>query len=165
MNIMREIVFRGKRCDNGSFVFGNLLLLTKFDIMHGDLAAVICNYEDGYLYNVIPETIGQYTGIKDINGASIFEGDLVECENYHGIVYGRVAYYHSYFYLSCYEFSDEILRDCCKFNVLGNIYENDEEKIFDDYKRANKCSRYKCPLNANTFKECSCEETCIWYTP
>ena len=48
---MRDILFRGKRLDNGEWVYG--------------------------FYCVDPSTVGQYTGLKDKNGKRIFEGDII----------------------------------------------------------------------------------------
>lgn len=81
---MREILFRGKRTDNGEWIEGHLLWYedgrVRITPRHTD---VFCpNYGDSVIlhitYEVIPETIGQYTGIN-VGNEKLFEGDIVEC--------------------------------------------------------------------------------------
>lgn len=67
---MREILFRGKRMDDGTWEVGNYS-----NYLHSD--GHITYYINGFEYEVHPETIGQYTGLMT-NGQRIFEGDLVE---------------------------------------------------------------------------------------
>ena len=131
---MREILFRGKRADNGEWVYG---VPTKDS--HGETVMVESVYEcEEYncrgancLY-VNENTVGQYTGLTDTNGTKIFEGDVVDLV-YNGdwhiyqVVYdvseldfkatnGKEEYRNNFQYLTC----------CDEVEVIGNIHDNPE---------------------------------------
>ena len=115
-----RFLFRGKRKDNGEWVDGNLVYTrtTTFGVV-----TEICTLEMSY--QVIPETVGQCTGLKDKNGKLIFEGDIVKNKAWYVIKYDNGGYGLSAFgktkpipIMGHWNFnSDEI-------EVIGNIHDN-----------------------------------------
>ena len=116
---MREIIlFRGKTFCDGDWVYGGITWnpSRKKFFIHTD-------WEEA---NVIPETVGQYTGLTDENGVKIFEGDIVHgnlgnfvvrwSDNISGFVAGEKERTHPCMNrgtMKCYE-------------IIGNIYDNPE---------------------------------------
>lgn len=129
---MREILFRGKRLDNGEWVKG---FITAACDCAGRLYFIEQPAQDlddcNHSYEVDFTTIGQYTGMLDKNGIKIFEGDIVDfSDRSDGDGYGVVRYDET-------ETEFEIEYDnICKslgrhyypkdIEVIGNIYDNPE---------------------------------------
>ena len=88
---MREILFRGKRVDNGEWVYG--------DLQHDYNGEPRCISDYCGANPVDPSTVGQYTGLKDKNGKRIFEGDIV-CSIYskknYPVCFGEYTYINDY---------------------------------------------------------------------
>ena len=136
---MREILFRGKRLDNGEWVFGAYCAYdSKFDYDKDQFepnvvyAPSIIAYDDGCLwYRVDPATVGQYTGLT-ANGKRIFEGDIVKGLSWLSrLVYGVVSFKDGAFGVEWIrgkvnEFS--AFTSCCniEWEIIGNIHDNHE---------------------------------------
>ena len=130
---MRGILFRGKRKDNGEWVYGWYAPLVCND------RTEIPSIKDfnGSDWRIEPKTIGQFTGHWDENCNKIFEGDILEISYDDGTAYTtEVRAYGSTlcvdiegedYDFTAIDFAIDIWKDnCCECKVIGNIYENPE---------------------------------------
>lgn len=127
---MRNILFRGKRKDNGEWVYGYYAYIPcgRFKREEHLIQTIKKDGTIGLLHEVIPETVGQDTGLTDKTGQKIFEGDIVLYDN-------------SRFFVKYTEgFAAFLLRDAfnmkytpalmpilvMRMEVIGNIHDNPE---------------------------------------
>jgi len=127
---MRDYLFRGKRVDKNKWAYGYYMVM-------GDRHYIVNPKKPESNPMVIPETVGQYTGLKSKTGKKVFEHDIVEFGGGHGyppwkpkqVVWGNTL--------------DKALSSCCGFmldgtqmflstddsrsiKIIGNIHDNPE---------------------------------------
>lgn len=124
MKKMREILFRGKCADNyknsGKWAEGYLLRFTE-----KRNPFIMLKDGGGECVEVIPESVGQYTGLTDKNGTKIFEGDIVDILTENEEV-GAVTYDDGGFVITADGFTVSFLDNIngTDIRVIGNIYDN-----------------------------------------
>ena len=126
MREIREVIFRGKRTDNGEWIEGSLLGIDWCD--KPSTYSIAPNTPVSVFYSVIPETVGQYTGLTDKNGVRIFEGDIVSLVKHDGLIY-KVVYVPCRYELVNSKGVNCFVLDIYKsenIEVIGNIYDNPE---------------------------------------
>lgn len=119
-------LFRGKREDNNEWVTGDLMQWSDGTIR----ICVESGVDEKTTVTVIPETVGQCTGLKDKNGKMIYEGDIVKGLFNFGLEIMSVCTFKDGAFgltakqCGAYHFSAFISICNVQYEVIGNIHDN-----------------------------------------
>ena len=135
MREIREVIFRGKRADNGEWIEGSLLGIDWCD--KPSTYSIAPNTPVSVFYSVIPETVGQYTGLTDKNGKRIFEGDICRFKRFNDVHIGKIVFnattasFVMWYQPIVGAYGEKatqkmLLSVCDDIEVIGNIHDNPE---------------------------------------
>ena len=132
---MREILFRGRTVSESEYYDDGEWIEGFYTCFNGDEHRIYTGYSetgcgDHYpdWFNVLPETVGQYTEMEDKHGKKIFEGDIIYRDWFGGRTY-QVTYdnlFGGFMGVTSDETFTTFDGDSDFFEVIGNIYDNPE---------------------------------------
>ena len=133
---IREVIFRGKRADNGEWVEGDLLQIKYYNKPIIE-CKIMPQTPVSSAYSVLPETVGQFTGLTDRNGKRIFEGDICKFKRFNDVHVGKVVFnVTTASFIMWYQpivgaYGEKatqkmLLSVCDNIEVIGNIHDNPE---------------------------------------
>ena len=141
---IREVIFRGKRLHDNKWIYGNFISDCEGN-PHIIEPRFFC--EDGHHLQyedntdtpvfIIPETVGQYTGLTDKNGMRIFEGDICRFKRFNDVHIGKIVFNATTAsFVMWYQpivgaygkkaTQKMLLSVCDDIEVIGNIHDNPE---------------------------------------
>lgn len=133
--MMREYRFRGRRADNGAWVYGSLVqhlddgiayIVGKHDAV-GANGGVIPDQD--YKYEVDTETVGQWTGLNDNNREHIYEGDICKSFGFDGVPIPKLHTVIWHDQSKNVGTGFNIHDDGRWFEVIGNIHDDNIETL------------------------------------
>lgn len=137
-SLMREIKFRAQRVDTKEWVYGDFIRLSiidAFTYIAKGFGYKVRDPEIGRPIKVLPDTVGQYTGLRDRTGVEIYEGDIIHTNYFKDNGWNTKAFHENQevkFEDGAFQLGDfTTLYECTSnpeyaLEVIGNIYRNPE---------------------------------------
>lgn len=132
---MRKVLFRGRTVSENEYFNDGEWIEGFYTCFNGEEHRIYTGYAEtdcGDYYpdwfNVVPETVGQYTGMEDKHGNKIFEGDIIYRDWFGGETY-QVVYddlYGAFFGETTKGGFTTFNKDGSSFEIIGNIHDNPE---------------------------------------
>lgn len=131
---MMEILFRGKRTNNGDWVYGDFAHGNERKSLRDSIFVYDSETQSFNDYEINPSTLGQYTGLTDKNGKRIFDGDIVKAQDEilgspfcDGMI-GKVVYDEAAYFVEPKDpmNSQWLYDECAVYEIIGNIHDNPE---------------------------------------
>ena len=127
----REILFRGKRVDNGEWIEGYFLPGNERQSLHPCIFVYLPETQNFECFDIDIDTLSEYTGLTDKNGTRIFEGDIIKVllsgnPQPIGVVKYGVTGICGFCVMTERGYSNYVLDKSEYFEVIGNIHDNPE---------------------------------------
>ncbi|WMI81821.1 YopX family protein [Anaerotignum sp. MB30-C6] len=126
---MREKLYRGIRVDNGEWMYG---FYVKYGFTGKEKHYIVPSYASAlYAIEVIPETVGEFTGLTNKNGTKIFEGDIIQEEEMVSVCrFLCCVGSYAFVPVEMYKDDEEELYLTSNFRKLHELYEDSGTDLF-----------------------------------
>ena len=122
---MREILFRGKRVDNGEWIEGSFLPGNERQTLHPCIFVYLPETQSFECFDIDIDTLGEYTGLMDRNATRIFEGDVIKDDKHLYLIEWYASDFDAGFWPFICSANCRAVRSC-NCEIIGNIHDNPE---------------------------------------